>query len=114
MDLQLSLFGAAQRPSRRIERIKPALGKAETSREAAASIEGSPAAKQRQQVLGELRRRGEGGATRQELAKALGLSEASVCGRVDELIRLGEAFSCGIRRPTESGRSAAVVFAHLG
>ncbi len=111
MDLQLSLFGPARPPRRRIDAVKPALGKAETSREAAASIEGSPAARQRQQVLGELRRRGEAGATRQELAHALGLGEASVCGRVDELIRLGEAFQAGVRRKTTSGRSAAVVWA---
>lgn len=75
------------------------------------SMRGAPALSQRKRVLIELVSRGSAGATREEIASATGLRLASVCGRVNELIRLGLAVENGRTRQTESLRSAAVVVA---
>lgn len=49
------------------------------------------------------------GLTRHQIAEQLGVSLATVCGRVNELKRMGEVRESGERRPTENGRMATVV-----
>lgn len=109
--VQLELFGKARRIKRRIELAEPALGTAPTSRAAAMSLRGEPALTQRERVLAELQARGQAWATREELAESTGLRLASVCGRVNELLRLWLVIETGETRETGSGRQAAVVVA---
>lgn len=73
---------------------------------------------QRERVLECLRRRGQYGATREELAEELGCKEASICARVDELLRpsvgLPLAMQCGGQTRTSSRAGAkpqAIVWA---
>ena len=108
---QMELFGPPKRVRRRIEQAEPAAGKAATSRAAAESIRGQVALTQRERVMAEIVRCGWDGATREEIAVATGLRLASVCGRVNELLRLGLATEPGRTRQTESLRPAAVVVA---
>ena len=49
------------------------------------------------------------GLTRHQIAAVLGMPLTTVCGRVNELKRLGEVRETGERRPTEAGKSATVV-----
>lgn len=109
--VQLELFSPARRRRCRIEQAEPAAGVADTSRAAADSLRGEPALTQRERVLLELVSRGIEGATREEIAAATKLRLASVCGRVNELLRLGLVVEPGATRQTESLRAAAVVVA---
>lgn len=109
--VQLTLFD--RKPKRRRSQAchsGPAAGPAATSQAAAESMRGEPSARQRQQVLDELLRCGQHGATREELGDLTGLKIQSVCGRVNELLRSGAVCERGTR-PTRSNRSAAVVVA---
>ena len=111
--VQLDLFDQpATRRKRRIEMAEPAAGKAVTSKLAAESLRGEPALIQRECVLLALQECRSNGATREELATATGLPLASICGRVNELLRLGLVRQPGLRRMTSSGRMAAVVQAN--
>ena len=107
---QLTFF---DRPpeKRRIERAEPAPGKADTSRAAAESMRGQPALSQRERVMIALLACGSHGATREELAELAEIRLASVCGRVNELLRLRMAAEIEETRTTVSGRQAAVVVA---
>jgi hypothetical protein len=49
-------------------------------------------------------------ATREELTEATGLPIQTICGRVDNLLRLEMIYEpAGVTRPTKSGRQAQVV-----
>jgi len=54
---------------------------------------------------------GRTGATREELAEQTGIRLASICGRVNELLRVGLVQEDGRTRLNESNREAAVVTA---
>jgi DNA-binding IclR family transcriptional regulator len=54
---------------------------------------------------------GRAGATREELAEQTGIRLASICGRVNELLRVGLVQEDGRTRLNESAREAAVVTA---
>ena len=50
------------------------------------------------------------GATREELTEATGLPIQTICGRVDNLLKMGMIYEPeGVTRPTKSGRQAQVV-----
>lgn len=49
------------------------------------------------------------GLTRHQVAAILGMPLTTVCGRVNELKRMGDVRETGERRPTEAGKSATVV-----
>jgi hypothetical protein len=49
-------------------------------------------------------------ATREELIEATGLPIQTICGRVDNLLKMGMVYEpAGVTRPTKSGRQAQVV-----
>jgi hypothetical protein len=49
-------------------------------------------------------------ATREELTEATGLPIQTICGRVDNLLKMGMVYEPeGVTRPTKSGRQAHVV-----
>lgn len=48
-------------------------------------------------------------ATREEIASALGIPLASVCGRVSELVKSGEVVETKNRRETTNGKFAVVL-----
>jgi len=56
----------------------------------------------------------ENGATREEIADALNLKLQTVCGRCNELLKMGLIFDSGRTRLTSSGRSAVVLQRKLG
>lgn len=80
----------------------------DTSLEAAISMDGEPRAKQTAVVRNTLARFPEG-LTRDEIEVITGLLTASATARVAEMKRLGEVVDTGKRRPTRTGRTAAVV-----
>lgn len=49
------------------------------------------------------------GATRDEIAEALSLPVASVCGRVASLLKQGRIAETSLRRPTRNGKTAVVL-----
>lgn len=63
---------------------------------------------QRQRVLEYIESR-KRGATRDEIANALGLPLASVCGRVNELVKSGAVVETDKRRTTSTGGTAVVL-----
>jgi len=63
----------------------------------------------RARVINLLAAIGARGATRHELAAQLQLPLTTVCGRVNELKKMGEVTESGERRPTEHGKTATVV-----
>lgn len=89
----------------------PPTGWATPSKAAAHAIR-EHAPTMRERVFDWLADRGERGATIEEIATALSMRQASVCGRIAELARpeVGAAriMDSGQRRPTSSGVSAKV------
>jgi len=83
----------------------PALGKTDTSAEAAASIEAVTARLQRAVLLA-IRERGALGLTSHELAVRLGLERASVQPRTSELREMGLIRDSGQRRRNPNGKRA--------
>jgi hypothetical protein len=81
----------------------------ETSRAAAMSLDPEWLATQCGEVYEAIKAAGEDGKTRHELVTdKRGL--ASVCGRVDNLLKMGLIYEpAGVTRPTKSGRQAQVV-----
>lgn len=65
----------------------------------------------RRRVVSFVRERGERGATVDEIEVALGLSHQTVSARVTEAKADGDLVLSGERRPTRSGRGAAVLVA---
>lgn len=89
----------------------PAQRDSETSKDAARAAAPTAAA-QSAAVLAYLRGRGDAGATREEIAAALGIRIASVCARVWQLINAHPsplAVQTEQRRLTQSRRSAYVL-----
>jgi hypothetical protein len=96
--MQLSLFDnprTSQRESLAVSR--------ETKAAAHRSLD---AESQQERVLCEIRASGAAGLTRNEIAAQMGIPLASVCGRVNTLLELGEVFQSGAKRERR-----AVVFA---
>jgi len=60
-------------------------------------------------ILRELQRRGESGATCEQLSRALGMRYTTTSARISELKRQGRVVSTGERRPTTTGCMAAVL-----
>ena len=92
----------------------PPANRAPTSQLAAAAAEKTGRAETlRVRVLAELRRRGETGATNEELAEALGVAEKCICPARHALVhaRPPLARDSGRTRPTSSGGQAAVIVA---
>lgn len=79
-----------------------------TSEAAAASVEEHVEA-QAERIVAFLRERGPYGATREEIAIALGIRLSSVCGRVARLMALHEIRESTRKRATSSGREAFVL-----
>ncbi len=63
----------------------------------------------RARVVEYVRSRGEHGATVDEIELGLGLSHQTASARATEAKAGGELVTSGVRRPTRSGRSAAVL-----
>lgn len=80
------------------------------SDEAHASIVGDKA-RLRRMVLAYVRDRGLIGATSEEVEHGLGLAHQTVSARITELKASRALYDTGRRRPTRSGRNAAVVMA---
>jgi hypothetical protein len=68
-------------------------------------------ARLRRMVLAYVRSRGLVGATSEEAEQALGIPHQTVSARITELKAAGDVYDTGRRRPTRSGRNAAVVVA---
>jgi hypothetical protein len=86
----------------------PPAGRSRTSIAAAEAI-AEMAPTLRGQVYQAIARRGELGATREELATELGMRLATVCGRCRELTTMGLIYDSGTTRATSSGRAAVVM-----
>lgn len=105
---QIPLFGPL--PPRRSCRPTSHHRTAPTSRDAlraAAPRAGTRAAR----VLGHLTAAGNRGATRDEIADALGVPIQSLCSVVRALLDAGHALEIDRTRPTRLGRPAAVIIA---
>jgi hypothetical protein len=63
----------------------------------------------RGEVFACVAKRGEHGATREEIAEALGMRLSSVCGRCRELVELSLLYDTGTTRAGTSGREAVVL-----
>jgi hypothetical protein len=81
---------------------------AATSRTAAQSV-APRAVGQAARILSALAEAGDAGLTRHELAERLGLPLSSVCGRVNQLVRSGQAIEHGDTRMSPYGHRAAVL-----
>ena len=79
-----------------------------TSAAAAASVRDT-AGTMRAQVRQFVARRGEWGATRDEIARGCGIRIQTVCARVDELLKVGAVRRTLRTRVTDTGRAAEVV-----
>ncbi len=85
----------------------PVVQQPDTSRAAGETV--APTLRDRQRaVLVALDRRGDAGATADELCVDLGLTRNSVAPRLTELSHLGTVRDSGLRRKTPTGSSAAV------
>lgn len=71
-------------------------------------------ARLRRTVINWVARRGDIGATSDEVEGGLALPHQTVSARITEAKRTGELVDSGRRRPTRSGRSAAVYVAPEG
>jgi hypothetical protein len=63
----------------------------------------------RRKVVGFVRDRGGLGATSDEIEQGLGLAHQTVSARITEAKAAGDLVPSGVRRPTRSGRNAAVL-----
>lgn len=112
-DALLPFYGASQqqpaRPSVRADFNPPAHHNAPpgTSEVAARSVRGFTGA-QRARVLAFIASRGPHGATDDEGESALGIKPQTYTPRRGELVKAGFVVDSGVRRPTASGRPAAV------
>jgi len=86
----------------------PALGKVETSREAAISLVGLPVNTVRRNIYLAVREKGERGATANEIERTTGLRSCTVSARFKELRDAGVIVRTNQKRKTESGRNAFV------
>ncbi|QDV42941.1 hypothetical protein Enr13x_27930 [Stieleria neptunia] len=82
---------------------------AKATRAAAASAAKEKGPNRRLQILTLLRSRGTTGATRHEIADAMGWPLSSVCSPVLELLRTGDLIENGEKRKTQFGSMAAVI-----
>ena len=89
--------------------IDPCPGKSDTSREAAARVSATTAARDRLRILHLAASRGDDGLTRDEISATLGISIQTVCPRVNELLALGHVARTSLRRPTRTGSQASVI-----
>jgi len=81
-----------------------------TSRAAALALDPDWLATQCGEVYAEILKAGDEGKTRHELVIKDVRELASVCGRVDNLLKMGMIYEPeGVTRPTKSGRQAQVV-----
>lgn len=85
----------------------PHVAGSDTSRAAAESIR-PHAPRQRDRVLASITARHSDGMTCDEVELALGLSHQTASARVHELAKAGAIVDSEARRPTRSGRKAAV------
>lgn len=85
----------------------PAARRSDTSVAAAKSVR-TCTAKLRAKVRDAIAAKGDHGATCDEIEVATGLSHQTASARVHELAKLGGIEDSGRRRPTRSGRKAAV------
>ncbi len=111
--MQRKLFGGGEKPRNTTadrtgtDRPRP-VGVSATS--VAAHEAAKPRAASRQtQVLGVLARAGAAGATREEVALALGAKDGAICAPVRRLLALGLAGERGDTRRTSTGTAAKIV-----
>lgn len=81
----------------------------QTSLEAYKEIKEDHTLCDQQDIILNLLRSNAGGFTRDEIHKKTGIMYSSVCGRVDELVRLKLVTDKSEKRKNESGKSAYVV-----
>lgn len=79
-----------------------------TSIESAESMR-IPAGTIRAKVFETIARRGARGATRDELSELLGLGIQTICGRCNELLKVGHIVDSGRVRASRSGRNQVVL-----
>lgn len=79
-----------------------------TQQQAKASVKTSVSKRMRARVFETILNRGGEGATNEEIAHLLDMRVQTVCARKNELFKKHLVVDSGVRRPTESGRSASV------